>query len=89
MIIAPATPADLDAIDEIERHSFATPWPRPVFEAELSRRGRDDAWYQRWYVLAAASLVVAGAGGTAIYFGTRDTGGPAGDGKLGITVVIQ
>lgn len=37
MIIEPATLADLDAIDEIERHSFATPWPRSVFEAELAR----------------------------------------------------
>jgi len=58
-------------------------------EAELSRRPGSDAWYQRWYVLAAAGLVVAGAGGTAIYFGTRDSGGPAGDGKLGIKVIIQ
>ena len=58
-------------------------------EAELSRRSGGEAWYQRWYVLAAAGLVLAGAGGTAIYLGTRDTGGPAGDGKLGITVVIQ
>jgi hypothetical protein len=57
-------------------------------EAELSRRG-SEAWYQRWYVLAAAGLVVAGAGGTAIYFGTRDGGGPAGDGRLGIKVIIQ
>jgi len=37
MIIEPATPADLDAIDEIERHSFKVPWPRSVFEAELTR----------------------------------------------------
>ncbi len=37
MIIAPATLADLEAIDEIERHSFATPWPRSTFEAELTR----------------------------------------------------
>ena len=37
MIIAPATDADLDAIDEIERHSFVAPWPRAVFEAELAR----------------------------------------------------
>ncbi|HEU4729603.1 MAG TPA: ribosomal protein S18-alanine N-acetyltransferase [Kofleriaceae bacterium] len=29
--------ADLDAIDEIERHSFPRPWPREVFEAELTR----------------------------------------------------
>ena len=37
MIIVPATTADLDAIDEIERHSFARPWPRSAFEAELAR----------------------------------------------------
>jgi ribosomal-protein-alanine N-acetyltransferase len=37
MIIAPATLDDLDAIDEIERHSFLRPWPRDVFEAELAR----------------------------------------------------
>jgi [ribosomal protein S18]-alanine N-acetyltransferase len=37
MIIAPAIAADLDAIDEIERHSFPRPWPRATFEAELAR----------------------------------------------------
>ena len=37
MIIAPATAADLDAIDEIEHHSFPRPWPRATFEAELGR----------------------------------------------------
>lgn len=37
MIIGPATPADLEAIDEIERYSFARPWPRSTFEAELTR----------------------------------------------------
>jgi len=58
-------------------------------EAELSRRVRDAAWYQHWYVLAAAGLVVAGAGGTAIYFATRDTGGPAGDGKITVTGTIH
>lgn len=36
MIIVPATPADLDAIDAIERHSFTQPWPRSAFEAELT-----------------------------------------------------
>jgi ribosomal-protein-alanine N-acetyltransferase len=35
--IARATAADLDAIDAIEKHSFATPWPRSTFEAELGR----------------------------------------------------
>lgn len=39
MNIEAATPADLDAIDEIERHSFPLPWPRSTFEAELSRPG--------------------------------------------------
>lgn len=58
-------------------------------EAQLARRGAAAAWYQHWYVLAAAGLVVAGAGGTAIYFGTRDTGGPAGDGKIDVTGSIQ
>jgi hypothetical protein len=42
-------------------------------EAQLSRRGAGAAWYQRWYVLAGAGMLVAGAAGTAIYFGTRDT----------------
>lgn len=37
MIITPATPADLDAIDAIERHAFARPWPRSTFDAELTR----------------------------------------------------
>ena len=37
MILAPATAADLDAIDEIERHSFPRPWPRSAFEVELTR----------------------------------------------------
>lgn len=32
-----ATPADLDAIDLIEQHSFSRPWPRATFEAELTR----------------------------------------------------
>jgi [ribosomal protein S18]-alanine N-acetyltransferase len=38
-VIAPATPADLHAIEEIERHSFPSPWPRATFEAELAREG--------------------------------------------------
>ena len=37
VVLGPATLADLDAIDEIERHSFPQPWPRATFEAELSR----------------------------------------------------
>ncbi|MGE0868107.1 MAG: ribosomal protein S18-alanine N-acetyltransferase [Kofleriaceae bacterium] len=37
MIVEPATAADLDAIDEIEQHSFPEPWPRSTFEAELTR----------------------------------------------------
>ena len=37
MILAPATPAVLDAIDENERHSFPEPSPRSAFEAELTR----------------------------------------------------
>jgi ribosomal-protein-alanine N-acetyltransferase len=37
MILAAATRADLEAIDEIERHSFPRPWSRETFEAELAR----------------------------------------------------
>lgn len=37
MNIARATAADLDAIEDIERHSFKTPWPRSQFEGELAR----------------------------------------------------
>jgi ribosomal-protein-alanine N-acetyltransferase len=37
MIIDPAVAADLDAIHEIERHSFKVAWPGEMFEAELAR----------------------------------------------------
>jgi hypothetical protein len=58
-------------------------------EAQLARRGAAAAWYQRWYVLAAAGVVVAGAGGTAIYFATRDHGAPAGDGQLNLKATTR
>jgi ribosomal protein S18 acetylase RimI-like enzyme len=32
-----ATEQDLDAIDEIEQHSFKSPWTRATFEGELQR----------------------------------------------------
>jgi ribosomal-protein-alanine N-acetyltransferase len=35
--IEAATEADLDAIDEIEQHSFKSPWTRATFEGELQR----------------------------------------------------
>ncbi len=37
LVIAPATPADISAIDEIEQHSFKSPWSRQTFEGELVR----------------------------------------------------
>lgn len=37
MIIEPAAAGDLDAIERIERHSFARPWSRAAFVAELAR----------------------------------------------------
>jgi len=37
MDVSPATAADLDAIHEIESHSFKVAWPRETFEAELAR----------------------------------------------------
>ncbi len=54
-------------------------------EAELSRRGAGGAWYQRWYVLAGAGLLVAGAAGTAIYFGTRD----GVNDRVPVTIVVE
>ena len=54
-------------------------------EAALSQRGGEPAWYQRWYVLAGAGVLVAGAAGTAIYFGTRST---ASD-RVPVTGVLQ
>jgi hypothetical protein len=55
-------------------------------EANLARPGAAPAWYQRWYVVAGLGLVVAGAGGTAIYFATRD---PAGDGRIGVMGTVE
>jgi hypothetical protein len=60
-------------------------------EAELvwARRGTP-AWYEHWYVLAAAGVIVAGAGGTALYFATRTTTpGATGDGTLHVTGSIH
>ena len=37
LVITPATENDLDAIDEIEQHSFKSPWTRATFEGELKR----------------------------------------------------
>jgi len=37
VVIGPMTPADLDQVDEIERHSFKNPWPARVFLEEMER----------------------------------------------------
>ncbi|HEY5921474.1 MAG TPA: ribosomal protein S18-alanine N-acetyltransferase [Kofleriaceae bacterium] len=37
LVVTPAQETDLDAIDEIEQHSFKAPWPRDTFKAELLR----------------------------------------------------
>ena len=61
MEIRAATAADLDAIDELEKHSFKKPWPRETFAAELERewarldvvrddRGRLLAFCNYWIV---------------------------------------
>jgi [ribosomal protein S18]-alanine N-acetyltransferase len=52
-LIRPATLADLDAIAEIDRHSFPRPWPRATFEAELERDvGRLAVLVDRDHVIA-------------------------------------
>lgn len=61
LVITPATVADLDAIDEISRHSFKTPWPRKTFAEELeraharldlARRGTDVLGYLNYWLVA-------------------------------------
>jgi [ribosomal protein S18]-alanine N-acetyltransferase len=37
VVVEPAKETDIDAIDEIEQHSFKSPWPRDTFKAELLR----------------------------------------------------
>lgn len=37
LAISPARPDDIDAIDEIEQHSFKSPWSKSTFEGELLR----------------------------------------------------
>jgi hypothetical protein len=54
-------------------------------KASLQKKGVGPAWYQHWYVLAAASALVVGAGGTTVYFATR----PTGDGKYDLNGKIQ
>jgi ribosomal-protein-alanine N-acetyltransferase len=58
--IVPMLPDDLDAVDEIERHSFKSPWPAQVFAEELTRewarvdvareRGRVVGFVDYWLV---------------------------------------
>jgi [ribosomal protein S18]-alanine N-acetyltransferase len=37
LVIRPATTLDIEAIDEIEKHSFRSPWSKSTFEGELLR----------------------------------------------------
>lgn len=54
-------------------------------EADLARKGAGGAWYGHWYVLAGVGLIVAGAAGTAIYFGTRDSMSD----RVPVTIVVK
>lgn len=66
-MIRPATLADLDAIAEIDHHSFPRPWPRSTFEAELARDTSrvvvlDDgrhviAWCNYWLVAGEVHIL--------------------------------
>jgi ribosomal-protein-alanine N-acetyltransferase len=67
LAIRVATAADLDAIEEIDRHSFPRPWPRATFEAELARdvariavacqRGRVIAFCNYWLVAGEVHIL--------------------------------
>lgn len=37
VVIEPAAKGDIDAIDEVEQHSFKSPWSKSTFEGELLR----------------------------------------------------
>ncbi|NVB81841.1 MAG: ribosomal protein S18-alanine N-acetyltransferase [Kofleriaceae bacterium] len=37
LVIEPASNGDIDSIDEIEQHSFKSPWSKSTFEGELLR----------------------------------------------------
>lgn len=51
--ITPMRTEDLEAVDEIERHSFRTPWPAQVFAEELAREwARIDVARERGKVVA-------------------------------------
>ena len=52
IVLRAATTADLDAIDEIELHSFTRPWPKKTFEAELRRE-----WARLDVALVAGRIV--------------------------------
>ena len=43
MIIEPATAADLDAIHDIERHSFKQVWAREAYEASKAAQSTPGA----------------------------------------------
>ncbi len=68
-MIEPATPGDLDAVLEIERHSFHSAWTRESFERELvTHHARIDvlrderrsvlAFHNYWLVASSAELHV-------------------------------
>lgn len=44
--------------------------------ANLARPGGAPSWWQHWYVLAPAALIVAGAAGGTIYFATEQSPAP-------------
>jgi PEGA domain len=54
------------------RASVAVPPDGEVrVKAELTRKGGGGAWYGRWWVATLAGVVVLGAVGTGVYYGTR------------------
>lgn len=86
----PATFSDLSADTRIDGSAVIGSNVVLVVGAGPNLYTVTQAWYQRWYVLAAAGVVVAGAGGTALYFATRTTGSTvAGDGTLHVTGSIH
>lgn len=55
-VVTEMSPADLEQVMELERTTFATPWPRRVFEDEMGADGRS-------YLVARHARRVVGYGG--------------------------
>ena len=48
LILRPMTIADLSSVEELDRVSFSTPWPKDAFAYELMRNRNSVCWVAEW-----------------------------------------